>query len=113
MAVTGSLAFGGTLSGEPEGSSTVLLTWTITAGVSSSVVDLASGANTITVPSGTTVVIVIPPATNTQTITAKGVTGDTGFQLSKTNPSVLAWQTGTTFVLTAGAAITGSKILFI
>jgi len=113
VAVTGTLTFGGSLSGEPEGSSTVSLSWSITAGVSTSTVDLASGANTITVPAGTTLVVVIPPTGNSQTITAKGVSGDTGFQLSKTKPTVIAWETGANFVLTAGATITGLKVLFI
>lgn len=113
MAVTGVLYLTGTLAGEPEGSSTVALSWTITAGISDALVDLASGANTITVPSGTTVILVIPPTANTQTITAKGLSADTGFQLSKTAPSVIAWQTGSSFVLTAGGTITGLKVLFI
>lgn len=113
MAVTGTLRFGGDLSGEPEGSSQVSLSWSITAGVSDALVDLSSGANTVTVPTGTTLVVVIPPTANTATITAKGVSGDTGFQLSKTKPSVIAWETGSSFVLTAGSAITGLKVLFV
>lgn len=113
MAVTGTLTFSGTLSGEPEGSSSISLTWTISAGVSDALVGLSSGANTISVPSGTSLVVVIPPVANTETITAKGISGDTGFQLSKTKPTVIAWETGSSFVLTAGAAIAGLKILFV
>ena len=113
MAVTGTISLTGTVAGVPEGSRTLGLSWSITAGVSNVTTDLASGANTITVPSGTTLVVIIPPSTNLQTITAKGVSGDTGFQLSKTLPSVICWQTGANFVLTAGGTITGLEILFI
>lgn len=113
MAVTGTVYVFGDLIGEPEGRSSVQLSWAITAGKSQSVTDLASGANTITVPSGTTLVVIVPPTDNTQTITQKGVSGDTGHEISRTKPTIIAWQTGTTFVLTAGAAITGLKVLFI
>lgn len=113
MAVAGTLSVTGTLTGHPEGSRLVSLTWTITAGKSNVTVDLSSGANTVTVPSGTTLVVVIPPTTNTETITAKGVSGDTGFQLSKTRPSIIAWETGSSLVLTTSAAISGTEIYFV
>lgn len=115
MAVTGTIYLTGTLAGEPEGSSEISLSWGITAGASQSVTGLASGANTISVPTSPvpTVVIIIPPTDNTETITYKGVSGDTGTQLSKTRPTVIAWETGSSFVLTAGAAIAGLKVLFI
>lgn len=112
MAVTGTLYLTGTLAGEPEGQSTISLSWSITAGVSDALVGLSSGANTVTVPTGTTLVIIVPPTSNTETITIKGVSGDSGVQISKTAPSIFAWQTGSTFVLTAGGAIAGLKVLF-
>jgi hypothetical protein len=113
LAVTGTLYLTGTLAGEPEGQSTISLSWSITAGVSDALVGLSSGANTITVPAGTKLVIIIPPTTNTETITAKGVSGDTGFQISKTEPTPLTWQTGSSFVLTTSGAIAACKVLFI
>lgn len=72
--------------------------------------DLASGANTITVPSATsitvTAVTIIPPADNEETITLKGVTGDTGVSLHPTDPTTIALASGVVnFVLTAGDAI--------
>src|SRR5260221_2742937 len=55
------------------------------------VTTLLVGANTITAPviSGVTVsgLTVIPPAGNVNVITLKGVTGDTGVVLHKTDPS--------------------------
>jgi hypothetical protein len=111
-AVTGTIYVTGTLAGEPEGSSTVSLSWSITAGVSDATVGLSSGANTITVPTGTTLICVIPPSDNTATITVKGVSGDTGYAISPTKPTVLA-ASGSSLVLTCSAAIAAAKILFI
>jgi hypothetical protein len=67
---------------------------------------LASGANTITPPAGSTPVSVtiVPPAGNVITITLKGVTGDTGILLHPTDPTTIALGSPTaTFVLTAGS----------
>lgn len=75
---------------------------------------LASGANTITVPTGGSTVsacTILPPTGNTQTLTVKGVTGDTGVLLHLTDPTTLALATSvTTFVLTAGGTITGLRL---
>lgn len=74
---------------------------------------LASGANTITVPTGgttPTAVTILPPAGNTQTIILKGVTGDTGVGLHLTDPFTVSLAAATaTFVLTAGGTITGAR----
>jgi hypothetical protein len=80
------------------------------------VVNLASGANTITVPTGGATVVaatIIPPAGNTIQITLKGVTGDTGVALHLTDPTSLGLAASqTTFCLTAANTITGVRILF-
>lgn len=77
---------------------------------------LASGANTITAPTGGSTLsgaTIVPPSSNTQTLTLKGVTGDTGVLLHKTDPTSLALDsTDTTFVLTAGGTITGLRIFW-
>ena len=79
-------------------------------------ITLASGANTITVPTGgttPTAVTIIPPAGNTNLITLKGVTGDTGVALHKTDPTCVALDPSqATFVLTAGAQITGVRLVW-
>lgn len=80
------------------------------------ITNLASGANTITVPTGATVkgVILQPPSDNEETITLKGVTGDTGIALSLTGPSFLCFETApSTFVLTCGDAIVGFRLTWI
>ena len=80
-------------------------------------VTLSSGANTITPPSvsGLTIigVTIIPPAGNTTLITLKGVTGDTGIPIHKTDPTSLGLNTTlTTFVLTAAAQVNGVRLVW-
>ena len=72
---------------------------------------LASGSNTITVPSGATACTIVPPASNTNSITLKGVTGDTGVRLHNTDPTSLAIDASTTtFVLTAGSTTSNVRL---
>jgi hypothetical protein len=75
---------------------------------------LASGVNTITVPTGgttPTAVTILPPAGNQSSITLKGITGDTGVRIHNTDPTTIAIDTSvSTFVLTAGAQITGVRL---
>ena len=77
---------------------------------------LSSGSTTITVPSsGTTLagVTIIPPVGNTAGITLKGVTGDTGIALHKTDPTSLGLDAGVTaFVLGATAGVTGVRFFW-
>lgn len=75
---------------------------------------LASGANTITLPTGgstVTAATILPPTGNTQTLTFKGVTGDTGVGMHLTDPTTFAFASSvTTFCLTAGGTVTGLRI---
>ncbi|MCA1839688.1 MAG: hypothetical protein LC723_05070 [Actinobacteria bacterium] len=78
---------------------------------------LASGANTITVPSSTgitvTAVTIVPPVGNVIALTLKGVTGDTGIPLHLTDPSTVALASGSVnFVLTAASAIQGVRLFW-
>ena len=74
---------------------------------------LASGANTITVPAGATVAVILGPnSSNPQpnpnwggTLTVKGVTGDTGIVVSAKYPTMLTFDTApANFVITASIA---------
>jgi hypothetical protein len=81
------------------------------------ILTLASGANTITAPVVVGVVntalTIIPPAGNVQTITLKGITGDTGVALHLTDHTTIALATTfTTCVLTAGGIITGLRLIW-
>jgi len=76
------------------------------------VINLASGANTITVPTGAVAVTIIPPDNNSETLTLKGLTGDTGIALALTAPCSLSLAGVTTFVLTAGGTVTGVRFIY-
>jgi hypothetical protein len=78
---------------------------------------LASGANTITPPSVSGIVItaltIIPPAGNTNIITLKGLTGDTGIPLHLTDPTSIALSTGfSSLVLAAASTIVGVRLIW-
>jgi hypothetical protein len=68
---------------------------------------LSMGANTITIPTGTTMMVIQPPAGNTILVTLKGVAGDTGIPLHKTLATgpINLDSTAATFVLNAASAI--------
>lgn len=79
------------------------------------IVDLSSGANTITVPTAgdsvPTAVTIKPPVGNEESIILKGITGDTGVRLHDTDPTTIALDDSvTSFVITAGAAIEGVRL---
>ena len=112
MAVAGLLRIEALLTGLAAGQRTVgPFTQTTAVGRSDSV-DLATGANTITPPTGATVVLIIPPTANTSKITLKGITGDTGVSISRSQPTVLSLNAVTTFVLTAGGAVTNVELVW-
>lgn len=79
-------------------------------------VNLSAGANTITVPTGGATAVgvtIVPPAGNTSLITLKGIAGDTGVPLHKTDPTSIALDaTCATFVLNAAAPITGVRFFW-
>jgi hypothetical protein len=103
------------LQGSPTGSRSFNATTPLNAAVDqTSVVSLGSGANTITVPSSTTVslAIIVPPNATYPTpnplyagvLTLKGVAGDTGVVISSRYPTVLEWDVGaapSSFVINA------------
>jgi hypothetical protein len=78
---------------------------------------LALGANTITAPVISGIVItgllIIPPAGNVNLITLKGVAGDTGVALHKTDPTSLSLNTTfVSLVLNAAATIVGVRLVW-
>ncbi len=77
---------------------------------------LAMGNNTITPPGGGSTPVactIVPPAGNTETITLKGVNGDTGVVLHLTDPTSIGLDSPTTtFVLTASAEIIGVQLIW-
>lgn len=68
---------------------------------------LASGFNSIAVPTGAVAVTIIPPAGNTVTLTLKGITGDTGVPLHLTDPTSVGLATGSTTIgITTSGTVT-------
>lgn len=82
-----------------------------------SILSLSTGANTITLPTGGSTpigAVIIPVVGNTQSLTLKGVSGDTGIALHKTNPTIITFDNPApaNFVLTAGGVINGLRIVW-
>ncbi len=78
---------------------------------------LAPGNNTITVPSTAGVTVkgatFLPPSGNVNDITLKGVAGDTGVLISRTDPSTIAFETApASFVLNAASTISNFRIFW-
>jgi len=81
------------------------------------IVTLATGANTLTAPVITDLVVtgltIIPPAGNTSLMTLKGVTGDTGIKLHDTDPSSISLDsTFVSLVINAAAEIVGVRLIW-
>ena len=115
MATTAAKTITITLTGDVAGTQTFSPASNTTSAAKIDIVSLSTGANTITVPSVTgftvTGVVIAPPAANTNLITIKGVSGDTGVALHKTDPSYIALDSSVaTFVLNAAATINGVRL---
>lgn len=103
-----------TYTGDTTGTQTINAAANAASPGSVTIHTLASGANTITVPTGgstPTAATILPPAGNVQTLTLKGVTGDTGVAIHLTDPTTIALASSVaSFVLTAGGTITGLRV---
>lgn len=110
--MAGTVTVGGFLNGLPIGQLNVgpfSLTANNGNNLQATSVTLASGANTITVPSWAVGMLIIPNTNNTTGLTLKGVTGDTGIALSPANPTgpvMFSASPPANFVLTAAALFT-------
>jgi hypothetical protein len=110
MPGTGTLTFSGTITGLPSGTRNLSSAVALASAVDQSQqIILASGFNSITVPSGATGCVITPPAGNAVALTLKGVTGDTGIPMHPTFPTIPMFATSaTTFGITAAAATSGN-----
>lgn len=117
MAVTATRSTTIVFSGDVVGTETLSAASNAASPGSVTVQTLASGFNSVTVPSTTGVTVVactvVPPTGNTTAITLKGITGDTGIRLHNTDPSTITIHSDVTAIgLTAGAQITGVRFFW-
>ena len=112
MAVTSNRSVLITFTGDVEYSQTFTADTNSSGSGQNQLINLSTGANTITVPADCVGVTIIPPANNTQTMLLKKVTGDTGINLALTAPCSLSLDTVSTFVITAGGSITGVRFIY-
>lgn len=117
MAVTATRSTTIVFSGDVAGTETLSAASNAASPGSVTVQTLASGFNSVTVPSTTGVTVVactvVPPTGNTTAITLKGITGDTGIRLHNTDPSTITIHSDVTAIgLTAGAQITGVRFFW-
>lgn len=107
MAVSGSWRLNGALTGLPQGTEAVDVTIaSVPTNVGGRVTTTVNGFSNLTAltPAAATAVCIIPPSANANTITLKGVTGDTGIALSKTQPTIVSITAAATWGLTTSAA---------
>jgi len=117
MAVTSNLNYALTFTGDAETKDNFGIAENAVSPGQSQVVDLISGDNTITVPDGggsiAVAVLIIPPAANSVVLTLKGDAGDVGLAIGLTDPTSLALNTVSSFILNAASAVTGLRLIFV
>lgn len=115
----GVVTIAGNVSGGPVGSRS--LSWAVplaSAVDQMQTIAVVNGANTVTVPSGTTYMVIagpnsITPAPNpasSVTLTLKGVAGDTGIAFSTSKPLAIAFDTAPASVVINS---TGSATVYV
>lgn len=116
--MAGQLTIGGLLTGLPMGSINlppITISANAAGNLTSTSITLASGFNSITVPSWAVGCLIIPNVTNAVGMTLKGVTGDTGIPLDLTGPSLInfpASPPATIGLTSAGAGATITDVVF-
>jgi hypothetical protein len=114
MAITATRAIAYTFTGDVVASKTETAANNATSPGEIEKVPLTTGANTITPPASPffpKAVTIIMPSGNTVLVTLKGVSGDTGVPLHKTDPTSIGLDsTTTTFVLNAASGVTVTMV---
>lgn len=113
MAVSGSWRIYGSVTGLPSGTRAVDVSIPVGTGVdATNTYSAINGFQALTVPTGTTAVLIIPVAGNTQTLTLKGVTGDTGIAIDKLNPTVVSLGVGASNIGITTGGSTGFTVVW-
>jgi hypothetical protein len=89
------------------------LQWALTSGVyERRFVTLASGDNTLTVPTGAKILVVLPPTTNGSAIKVHSSSAASAWTLLPSQPSVLTLGAAP-YIVNAGASISGVQLIFL
>ena len=116
MAANGVLTLNANVTGSPDGARALgpFVITTAAAVTETLPVALSIGANTITVPSGTTCCLILPPnapsttstgsSTFAGSLTLKGVSGDTGSAISNKWPTLLSFDTAPSSIVVNSTA---------
>jgi len=108
MAASASVSITGSVAGGPSGTKTLatIVTSNPTSTDAVSVTSFSTGFTSVTIPTNAIGVVIVPPAGNAQTLTLKGITGDTGITIHPVNPTLVNFATGTTtFGITVGGTV--------
>lgn len=107
MATSGSWRVYGSVTGLASGTKSVDVTITAGASAPDETDQLTiNGFQALTVPTGATAVLIIPPSANTNALTLKGVSGDTGILISKTQPTLVTLGTAPSIGILTAASTT-------
>ncbi len=116
MAVGASRVTTITFTGDVTGVQTVAAAANVASPGQMDIVSLTTGANTITAPTGGSTpkcVTIVPPPGNTQALTLKGITGDTGVPLHLTDPSSVSLAGAfTSLVINAAGPVVGMRLIW-
>lgn len=107
MSVSATNTYSVALTGDVQGALTIPGFNNATSPGQRQTVALAAGANTITPPTGTRLVVLVPPTNSVNSKTLKGITGDTGVPLDPAGTTILPFSASPgTFVITSGGTET-------
>ncbi len=118
MAVTAVRTIAITFSGDIQATNSLPAAPNGVAPGSITIHSLALGDNTITLPGGGSTpqgATIIPPSGNTQALILKGVGGDTGIRINKTDPTVITFDAAAlpaNIVINAAGVVTGMRIIW-
>ena len=73
---------------------------------------LASGNNTLTIPSGTKLIVFVPPVANATALLLKGANGDTGVNMVPNQWAAIPYQSGSV-VINAAAQVSGNTVAYL
>lgn|SRR5262245_23032247 len=89
--------------------------WTLTGVIEIVPTNLPNGVSTAFPPTGTKLVVLVPPTTNSNVLTLKGIAGDTGVLLRPAEPNPIPWggAPGGSFVINSAGTTNGCYFYYL